>query len=101
MMNGMRFLFLILFLIPGLAFGASSNVFSSARDTVRLVSQSNAAAQGKVTLGLQFKMTPGWHVYWSNPGDAGFPPADVTSGGARFGAISFPPPDFFRQGPVA
>jgi thiol:disulfide interchange protein DsbD len=22
-------------------------------------------------VGLQFKMTPGWHVYWRNPGDSG------------------------------
>ena len=48
MMSCIRFLFLVLFLMPGLAFGASSNVFSSAQDTVRLVSQSNAAVQGKV-----------------------------------------------------
>ncbi len=89
-----------MFFIPGLAFGASSNVFSSARDTVRLVSQSNAAVQGNVTLGLQFKLAPGWHVYWSNPGDAGFAPAVTPSDGAKFGAITFPPPELLRQGPV-
>jgi thiol:disulfide interchange protein DsbD len=24
--------------------------------------------------GLYFKLEPGWHVYWKNPGDAGLPP---------------------------
>jgi thiol:disulfide interchange protein DsbD len=27
-----------------------------------------------VTLGLQFKMEKGWHVYWKNPGDSGQAP---------------------------
>ena len=24
--------------------------------------------------GLYFKLEPGWHIYWKNPGDAGEPP---------------------------
>ncbi len=27
-----------------------------------------------VHLGVEFRTAPGWHVYWKNPGDAGFPP---------------------------
>ena len=34
---------------------------------VRLV-----AASGH--LGLDFELAPGWHVYWKNSGDAGYPP---------------------------
>ena len=25
-------------------------------------------------VGLKFKLTPGWHIYWKNPGDSGLPP---------------------------
>ena len=25
-------------------------------------------------MGLHFTLAPGWHVYWKNSGDAGFPP---------------------------
>jgi cytochrome c biogenesis protein CcdA len=96
----MRLLLLFLVLFPGLAFGAGSNVFSSPRDTVRMVSASNEAVAGKVTLGLQFKLAPGWHVYWSNPGDAGLTPAVAPVGQEVFGKLRFPPPELFRQGGV-
>ncbi|OYV40704.1 MAG: hypothetical protein B7Z81_01785 [Acidocella sp. 20-61-6] len=94
------FLLLLLLCLPSLAFGASSNVFASPRDTVRLVSASNAATHGAIRLGLQFKLAPGWHIYWSNPGDAGFPPALDPAGPATFSAFRFPPPELLTQGPV-
>ena len=28
----------------------------------------------ELILGLRFKLTPGWHIYWKNPGDSGLPP---------------------------
>ncbi len=36
-----------------------------------LVAQGPVAADGTVTLALNFRPKPGWHGYWSNPGDAG------------------------------
>ncbi|MDP6174346.1 MAG: protein-disulfide reductase DsbD family protein, partial [Rhodospirillales bacterium] len=42
---------------------------------VRLVSASSAlGGADTVRLGLQFKLKPGWKIYWRAPGDAGFPP---------------------------
>lgn len=42
---------------------------------VRLVSRwAVAPAGGDAGLGLQFALAPGWHVYWKNSGDAGYPP---------------------------
>ena len=42
---------------------------------VRLVSPwAVAPATGEVVLGLELRLAPGWHSYWKNPGDAGFPP---------------------------
>ena len=40
--------------------------------TAELVVSSPAAEPGKpVTLALSFKLAPGWHIYWLNPGDSG------------------------------
>jgi len=37
-----------------------------------LVAESPAAPGGELTLALLFTPQPGWHGYWSNPGDAGY-----------------------------
>jgi len=95
----MRWLFLLL-LLPHLAFAAASNVFSSPRDTVRLISAANTAPGGNVQLALAFTLQPGWHIYWQNPGDAGFAPHVIAKPPITLGDISFPPPEFLLQGPV-
>ena len=41
---------------------------------MRLVAETmNPAAGKEVTLALDTRPAPGWHGYWQNPGDAGFP----------------------------
>jgi DsbC/DsbD-like thiol-disulfide interchange protein/cytochrome c biogenesis protein CcdA len=95
----MRFLAFLFLLLPSLAFGATSNVFTSPRDTVRLISASNTP--GQLQLALQFQLAPNWHIYWSNPGDAGLPPAITPTAPTTFGPLSFPPPSLLLQGPVA
>lgn len=48
---------------------------------VRLVSATSAiGTSGTVKLGLQFKMEPGWRVYWRNPVGASYPPSIKTDG---------------------
>ena len=43
--------------------------------TVTLVSETDAVEPGKpVRIGLRFRLAPGWHIYWVNPGDAGQAP---------------------------
>lgn len=43
--------------------------------TLELVSDTSSIAPGhEFTVGLQFKMEHGWHIYWLNPGDSGEPP---------------------------
>ena len=57
-----------------------------------LLSETDMIAPGGAdTLALAFKPDPGWHGYWSNPGDAGFgidlqwtSPDGVTIGAAQF-----------------
>ena len=95
----MRFLAFLFLLLPGLAFGATSNVFTSPRDTARLISASNTP--GQLQLALQFQLAPNWHIYWSNPGDAGLPPAITPIAPTTFSPFSFPPPSLLLQGPIA
>lgn len=98
----MRFLVLaLLCLLPNIAQAAASAVFSTPRDSVQLISQANAATDGTLTLGLKFSLKPGWHIYWSNPGDAGFAPALTPQAPTIFGPLRFPPPALLLQGPVA
>lgn len=87
-------------LMPGLAWAAESNVATTARDSVSLVSAANTPVNGVVPLGLRFKLAPGWHIYWSNPGDAGLAPQLTLDAPALAGDFSYPPPEFLLQGPV-
>lgn len=96
----MRWLILFL-LLPHLALAAASNEFSSAHGTARLVSESSAAEGGQIRLALEFSLAPGWHVYWQNPGDAGFAPQVQLAAPAKAGALEFPAPEFLLQGGVA
>ncbi|MGH6976845.1 MAG: protein-disulfide reductase DsbD domain-containing protein, partial [Stellaceae bacterium] len=54
---------------------ASSAWFATDQGKVRLIAaQAALAGQETQTLGLEFRMAPGWHIYWRSPGDAGYPP---------------------------
>ena len=58
---------------PGRA--ATGAWFETPEGKVRLVSaRAVAAPDGDPGLGLEFALAPGWHVYWRNAGDAGYPP---------------------------
>lgn len=50
-------------------------------------------------LGVLFRIAPGWHVYWKNPGDAGLATAVEfhLPKGLRAGALRWPAPRTFRQ----
>jgi len=55
---------------------AASNWDGIEQTSVRLVAASEMLGDdGKLHLGLHFKMKPGWKIYWRSPGDAGFPPS--------------------------
>jgi len=66
-------LFLI---VPSPARGAAGEWSTNPQSRVRLISPWQVAPRnGELILGLHFLLSPGWHVYWKNSGDAGFPPA--------------------------
>jgi DsbC/DsbD-like thiol-disulfide interchange protein len=64
---------------------------------VRLVSRWATAAPGSdAGLGLEYRLAPGWHVYWLNPGDAGYPPKlTLVSGPVSAPVLRYPAPHRF------
>jgi thiol:disulfide interchange protein DsbD len=68
-----------------------------------LVADTRSIVPGQpLHLGLRQEIAPGWHTYWSNPGDSGLPttidwtlPPDF-----KAGPIVWPTPERFALGPV-
>lgn len=68
-----------------------------------LVAQTqNIVAGQPLRLALLQQIEPGWHTYWSNPGEAGLPTTIDwrLPQGFKAGAITWPIPERFRYGPV-
>ena len=66
-----------LFLLLALAFAAPSAAQLAAPSTTRhlaaeLIAEGPVRPGETLTLALLFRPDPGWHGYWSNPGDAGY-----------------------------
>jgi DsbC/DsbD-like thiol-disulfide interchange protein/cytochrome c biogenesis protein CcdA len=92
----------LLFIAPA-AHAAESAPVASSRAVVSLVSETDSYRPGAgVQLGLRFRLAPGWHIYWQNPGDAGVPPdiAWTLPAGAKAGGIEWPAPTRAMIGPV-
>jgi DsbC/DsbD-like thiol-disulfide interchange protein len=69
---------------------------------VSLVSERTAYAPGtSVWVGLHFRLEPGWHTYWKNPGDNGMAPQVewALPEGFRAGPLLWPAPQSFGEAP--
>ena len=89
----------LLLLVPAAARPAAGPWRTNPQGSVRLIAAESAVARGgTIHLGVQFRTAPGWHVYWKNPGDAGFPPrVDVLAPPSLRGvALLFPAPRRFE-----
>ena len=67
----------------------------SALASLTLVSELDALQPGAESwIGLHFKMTDGWHLYWRNPGDSGAPMHITISAppGVEVGEVVYPAP---------
>ncbi len=78
-MSVMRSFRWIVTMLPLLAAGLPARAASSSADAehlhVQLVFRKAQLFPGAGDHGgLYFKLEPGWHIYWKNPGDAGEPP---------------------------
>jgi DsbC/DsbD-like thiol-disulfide interchange protein len=70
---------------PAAARATASPWSTNPQSSVRLISPwQTASPKGELILGLQFRLAPGWHVYWKNSGDAGFPPTVTLQPAAAF-----------------
>ena len=66
---------------------------------VRLIAATETAGNAKtVQVGLQFRIAPGWKIYWRTPGDAGYPPRLDWAGSTNVAsaAMSWPAPERFE-----
>jgi thiol:disulfide interchange protein DsbD len=82
----------------GAAGAAEGPEYSTPQGTVRLISRwASAPRGGDAGLGVRFALAPGWHVYWKNSGDAGYPPALAISpaAGLEGGTLRYPAPERF------
>ncbi len=101
-----RLLIIALVLLTSLgtqAVALESTPAVSSRDTVSLVSDTDRVAPGTpFRIGLRFRLAPGWHTYWRNPGDAGVAPElDLAlPNGAVAGPITWPAPQRIAEGPL-
>lgn len=93
----MRLLLILLFLfIPRLALAAGSPAFTAPGLQVQLL-RNGTIENGVVPLKLSFILQPGWHIYWKQPGDAGFPPSVTAQKPVILSPLTFPPPQKLVQ----
>jgi thiol:disulfide interchange protein DsbD len=101
--------FRLIFVLPLLlAVGLPARAASSSADAphVRvelLVPGDNLYSSDELNdAGLYFKLEPGWHIYWKNPGDAGEPPHIqwTLPKGITAGPMQFPAPKRLPLGPL-
>jgi suppressor for copper-sensitivity B len=74
---------------------AASSWWTSDHGSVRLIAESDFAGnRDTMNFGLQFRMKPGWKIYWRSPGDAGFPPRPNWAGSRNMAEtkINWPAP---------
>src|SRR6266852_1698724 len=77
---------------------AASLWFATEQGRVRLIAAApQTGAAGTVRLGLEFRLAPGWDIYWRAPGDAGLPPRVDWAGSRNLAAaeIAWPAPRRF------
>jgi thiol:disulfide interchange protein/DsbC/DsbD-like thiol-disulfide interchange protein len=83
---------------------AAQSLFASTLDNeVSLVSDVDSVAPGTpFHIGLLFGLGKHWHIYWTNPGDAGAAPqmAVTLPEQGSAGAIQWPIPKVINDGPV-
>jgi thiol:disulfide interchange protein DsbD len=82
---------------------AASSTYSDQHLSVEWINDEFAVyAPDEILAGLHFKLEPGWHIYWKNPGDAGEPPRIdwELPKGVKAGPMLFPAPKRLPLGPL-
>ncbi|MCB8880301.1 thioredoxin family protein [Acidisoma cellulosilytica] len=93
-----------LWLTAGSSARAAQSLFASTlNNEVSIVSDVDSVAPGTpFHIGLLFGLGKHWHIYWTNPGDAGVAPAAALTlpQGGSAGPIQWPIPKVIYDGPV-
>ena len=83
-------------IVPGArARAAASEWAINPHGAARLIAAVEATgSSAQLDVGLQLRLTPGWHTYWRTPGDAGIPPTIDWRGSENMAsaAIAWPAP---------
>ena len=66
--------YLYIFISINISNAQEYNVFKEDMVEVSFISSVTKVTEEKFYLGLEFKLEPGWKIYWRQPGDSGMPP---------------------------
>ena len=84
------------------ASAATSSWVTELHGAARLISAVEATGSStQVDVGLQLRLTPGWHTYWRSPGDAGIAPSIDWKGSENFAGAEIAWPAPVRLPPLA
>ena len=93
-----------LLIAAGTVLGAPSTARANPHAEVSLLSETDQPRPGSTFLvGIRIVPVPGWHSYWSNPGDSGIAPTikwEATPG-VRFGPLLHPAPTLLKVAGIA
>jgi thiol:disulfide interchange protein DsbD len=86
--------------LPALAASASAD--TEHLHVQLVIPEKQFSAGGMNEVGLYFKLEPGWHIYWKNPGDSGEPPHIqwTLPTGISSTSMEFPAPKRLPLGPL-
>lgn len=85
---------------PAETMAAASDWDRTDVSAVRLIAATDGVGESRtVRLGLQFRLDPGWKIYWRSPGDAGLPPQPDFSASDNIAqtAMHWPAPQRFLE----
>ena len=98
-----RILLILIALAALAAMPAAAQINTGPKVQPSLIGESGEIAPGQsVTVALEEDIAPGWHTYWSNPGEAGLPTEIKWSlpTGWKAGVIAWPYPKRLPVGPL-
>jgi suppressor for copper-sensitivity B len=84
---------------PAAAGSGASDWAGEPEGRARLVSAlEGVGPDGRLVLGVEIRLAPGWHTYWRDPGESGAPPAFDWSGSENLAAaeLRWPAPRRFQ-----
>ena len=82
-------IYLYIFISINISNAQEYNVFKEDMVEVSFISSVTKVTEEKFYLGLEFKLEPGWKIYWRQPGDSGMPPTLYYKDSVNLKSIEF------------